>query len=309
MTMANRQNGGDAPVLALDLLSLGRLHLLRGEAAGILWHRYMLVVYLVILPVVLLLDTNPQARGYPLEVRGPIYMAAMAATMLTIGAVIDLAFRTGIRRMHLTPVLALSNIAALLASEAVSGLVFPAQSRGWTELLLVYGFYCVMAEFVAAVVVHLVLPKAIGELRGLPIARLAETDPARWQGKMAGTGTDAPPVTGIAGRLELDGRSLPFGSIVHLQAYGNYVVMRSRTGRELVSGPLAKLVAQVPAALGQQVHRSHWVAAAALRGWTISGRDITLYLADGETVPVAKTRRGEVRAWLQSLDIPQGKPK
>lgn len=293
--------------IALDLLSLGRLHLARGEAGRIVWHRYMLIVYLVILPVLMLLDTNPQVHGQAAEIRGPIYMAAMAATMLAIGAVIELAFRSGIHRLHLTPVLAVANLAAIAAAEVTSRLLLLAQPRGWTEMLLVYGFYCAMAEIVAAIVLHNVLPTAIGELRGKPITRLAETDPALWPEPLAPRETEA--ATGAEDRLDLDGRSLPFAALRHLQAYGNYVVLQSPTGKELVAGPLARLVAQIPAPLGRQVHRSHWVAAAALRGWSLSGRVIALYLADGTTVPVAKTRRGEVRAWLESLDIPQGKPK
>lgn len=293
--------------IALDLLSLGRLHLARGEAGRIVWHRYMLLVYLVILPVLMLLDTNPQVHGQAAEIRGPIYMAAMAATMLTIGGVIELAFRSGIRRLHLTPVLAVANLAAFAAAEVTSRLLLPAHPRGWAEMLLVYGFYCAMAEIVATVVLHNVLPTAIGELRGRPITRLAETDPALWPLPAAPCETAA--VTGAEGRLDLDGKSLPFAALQHLQAYGNYVLMQSRTGKELVAGPLVRLVAQIPAPLGRQVHRSHWVAATALRGWGLSGRDIVLYLADGATVPVAKTRRAEVRAWIESLGIPQGKPK
>lgn len=296
--------------LALPLLTLGTLHLRRGEIGQIVTHRYMLVVYLLVLPVLILLDTNPQAHGHPIEVRGPVYIVAIAATMLTIGGAIELAFLAGLHRLPLTPVNMLATLVALAASEIVSRLIFTAQGRGLGELALVCSFYFVMAEIVASVLLHNVMPMILGEIRQIPIGTLVETDPAfcaaQAQAREAQGRADA---TGAGeGFLVVAERSVAFASLRHLQAYGNYVLLHSRAGKELVAGPLSRLVAQIPAAYGKQVHRSHWVAGHALRGWSVSGREVDLWL-DGETrVPVAVTRRREVLDWLAALGIRQGKP-
>lgn len=311
--------GTAPPSLALGLLTLGTLHLRRGESGQIVRHRYMLLVFLAILPLLMLIDSNPQAQGQPPEVRGPVYMAAMAALMLTIGGLIELAFRFGVRRLPFSPVLALANVAALATSEGVSRLILPAHNRSPSEFLLVYGAYWVLAEVVTALVLHNIMPAILAELRGLPIRSLADTAPdfrtapATAAGAAAGAETEPPaPARDTAaplasdGHLQVDQRSFAFASLLHLQAYGNYVQLRSRSGQVLVTGPLTRLVAEIPPAYGFQVHRSHWVAASALRGWSVRGRDIRLVLDGGHQIPVAVTRRRQVRDWLQDLNLPQG---
>lgn len=298
--------------LALGLLTLGTLHLQRGESGQIVRHRYMLLVYMAILPFLMFLDTNPQAHGQPAEVRGPVYMAAMAATMVTIGGLIELAFRQRIRRLPLSAVLALANVAALAASEGTSRLILPAHGRSLAEFLLAYGGYWVMAEVVAALVIHNVMPAILAELRDRPIKTLADTalDMPPVSGadqgatRMHGTETLTPDAP-VEGYLVVDQGRFSYASLQSLQAYGNYVLLRDRSGQRLVTGPLARLVAEIPPVCGFQVHRSHWVAASALRGWSVKGGDIRLNLVGDHRVPVAVTRRREVRDWLERLNLPQ----
>lgn len=318
-----RQGGaaeGEGRPLRVVLLTLGTLHLLPDEAVQVLRHRYLLLVYLAVLPVLILADTNSHTQGLAVEVRGPVYMAALAGAVLTIAFAGQFAFWRGWKRLSLTSVLGIATLVGLGMSEAVSHLLLDADNRSLVELVLVVGFYWVTAELVASFVLHKVVPHVLAELRGMPIRRLAETDPAFWQaaGGMAagmagpeGTG----PSEGAEGSAPAEGgflvaaeRRFAFAALLHLQAYGNYVMLHSRTGQELVTGPLARLVAQIPAGYGRQVHRSHWVAAAALRGWTAKGRDVTLLLDGAASVPVAVTRRREVRDWLAGLGIRQGKP-
>lgn len=60
-------------------------------------------------------------------------------------------------------------------------------------------------------------------------------------------------------------------------------------------------VAEMAPGRGLQVHRSWWVARAAVRGWCREGRAITLILGDGLRVPVARHRVATLRAqgWLE----------
>jgi hypothetical protein len=58
----------------------------------------------------------------------------------------------------------------------------------------------------------------------------------------------------------------------------------------------------MPATLGRQVQRSHWVALAAVEGVRKQGREIWLDIAGGGRVPVSAALKSEVQAWLDGRD-------
>ena len=303
--MTARQSGPEATVV-VNLLSLGRLYLAPGEVLSILLHRHLLVLYLTVLFLLVGLDFNGAEGVLGVELRGTIYIlsmgSAIAVLALSLLAAQAVAARRGRCVLHLSPVLILATISAVIVGEAMFRLLTPPQNEGVTRLALLFAFHYMIIEFAAAIVCHQLVPLILSELRGLPISKLFETDPALWQEEAATVEdvTDA-----VDGFLAVAGRSYPFASLVHLQADGNYVHLRAHGQTELLPGPLADLVRQLPQSLGKQVHRSHWVARSALTGWSADGREITLYLATGATVPVAVTRRRELRAWLTALGLPR----
>ena len=62
------------------------------------------------------------------------------------------------------------------------------------------------------------------------------------------------------------------------------------------------VVAAMEEGSGLQVHRSWWVARAAVRGWLRDGRSVTLILVNDMHVPVARNRLATLReqGWLSS---------
>lgn len=291
-------------VLTLHLLSLGKLHVLPGELQRIVLHRHTLSIYLVTLFVLVGLDTNDAARSLPVELRGAIYVCSMVAFMLAAMSSFTLfsfvAARRGSFAIHLSPILFFSTVCSVTVGEILLRLIVPAFNESLTRLILLFVFHYLVAELAATIFNHRLIPQILSELRGLPIRTLAESDPALWI-------ADAPaaPPPAPEGFLEAAGFSFPFQMLIHLQADGNYVHLRTTDRTELLPGPLSDLVRQLPEGLGMQVHRSHWVATTALRDWQASGRDITLRLTSGQTVPVAVTRRREVRDWLTGLGLPR----
>lgn len=291
-------------VLTLHLLSLGKLYVLPGELARIVVHRHILSIYLVTLFVLVGLDNNDAARSLPVELRGAIYVCSMVTFMLAAMSGFTLfsyiAVKRGSFAVHLSPILLLSTVCSVIVGEGLLRLSVPAFSESLTRIVLLFIFHYLVAELAATIVNHRLIPPILSELRGLPIRTLAESDPALWIAD-----APAPPMPLPEGFLDAAGFSFPFQTLIHLQADGNYVHLRTADRTELLPGPLSDLVRQLPHGLGMQVHRSHWVAATALRDWQASGRDITLRLTSGLTVPVAVTRRREVRDWLIGLGLPR----
>ncbi|NBE09251.1 LytTR family DNA-binding domain-containing protein [Paragemmobacter ruber] len=96
-------------------------------------------------------------------------------------------------------------------------------------------------------------------------------------------------------------KGIPVEDVLRLEASGNYVTVVTVRGRQLVPGPFAAVMAQMPVDKGRQVQRSHWVSRAAVVAVHRKGRDIWLQVTCGAQVPVSAALRSEVLAWLGPL--------
>lgn len=102
--------------------------------------------------------------------------------------------------------------------------------------------------------------------------------------------------------VELLGQNLEVAEVWHLKAEEHYVGVNLRDGRSLLlRGRLADAIAQLPQGIGMQVHRSHWVAGAALSDVRCTRESCNLRLHSGAEVPVARNRKAEVRPWAEAL--------
>ena len=86
--------------------------------------------------------------------------------------------------------------------------------------------------------------------------------------------------------------------VLRVEAQGNHVLVVTDRGRHVLPGPFGALVALLPADMGRQVHRSHWVACRAVLRTRRSGRYVMIETIDGAQVPIASTKFGALRAWL-----------
>ncbi|MEY4270077.1 MAG: hypothetical protein RLZZ58_1293 [Pseudomonadota bacterium] len=105
---------------------------------------------------------------------------------------------------------------------------------------------------------------------------------------------DAPP-SPLADRLPIG-----FGEILALEAEDHYVRVHGALRSTLVLIRMADAVAAQGHADGLRVHRSWWVARAAVRGVSREGRAATLTLITGQSVAVARDALPQLRAagWL-----------
>lgn len=77
--------------------------------------------------------------------------------------------------------------------------------------------------------------------------------------------------------------------LVRLQVRDHYVEVVTEAGMESVLIRLADAIAETEGVEGLQVHRSHWVARAAIRGLYRGRGKLVLRMSDGAVVPVSRT--------------------
>jgi hypothetical protein len=86
-----------------------------------------------------------------------------------------------------------------------------------------------------------------------------------------------------------------------LQMEDHYVRAHTARGSDLILTPLKDAIAELGATDGLQVHRSWWVARAAVAEPVTSGRNLSLRLSNGLEVPVSRASVAKLRAagWLR----------
>jgi DNA-binding LytR/AlgR family response regulator len=88
--------------------------------------------------------------------------------------------------------------------------------------------------------------------------------------------------------------------VMCLQMEDHYVRVHRASGSILELMPLQEAIARFGGAGGLQVHRSWWVAGAAVAGAERDARNWRLRLTNGLIVPLARNRVAEARArgWI-----------
>jgi hypothetical protein len=86
------------------------------------------------------------------------------------------------------------------------------------------------------------------------------------------------------------------GPILALQAEDHYVRIHTTRGSTLLLMRFADAIAELDGQPGLQVHRSWWVARAAVTGAARTGRRAELVLSNGLSVPVSRAAMVQARA-------------
>jgi hypothetical protein len=87
--------------------------------------------------------------------------------------------------------------------------------------------------------------------------------------------------------------------LIALHAELHYLRVETRLGNTLILYPFGQAVAELaPLQIGLQVHRSHWVAIAHVRGIRRDGAGLSCILDTGAVLPVGRSRKAEVAARL-----------
>jgi hypothetical protein len=88
--------------------------------------------------------------------------------------------------------------------------------------------------------------------------------------------------------------------LICLQMEDHYVRAHTAKGSDLILTPLKEAIAELGDVEGMQVHRSWWVARAAVTQTVTDGRGVTLKLSNGLEAPVSRASVARLRAagWL-----------
>jgi hypothetical protein len=89
---------------------------------------------------------------------------------------------------------------------------------------------------------------------------------------------------------------LPCTEVLRLTARDHYVDVITRRAQTSLLMRLSDAMAEMDGIPGAQVHRSHWVARAAVAGVRRSGTRLVLDLVDGSSVPVSRGYRDRAEA-------------
>lgn len=303
-------------VVRFRLISMEEIHLRPGEILQIARHRLMLLFYLALVLFLIVANANGTAREVPIELRGPVYIlgAVVGVTLvLTALRIAELAAARGRTvRVSASPLFFLAGMLGLYCGEALSILVVDSQPMGFVQGLLLVLFYYVMIEIAGGLAVHYIFPRALAEIRGqaappVPMPDLAPTAPANLPTLPTlptVQNTSVVPLRPVD-TIRIGNRRFLPTDIQRIEAEGNYVRIVTAKDRPLLPGPFSSVVARMPEALGRQVGRSHWVAAATVLGRRREGRDLYLLLSDGSDLRVSASRRDAVKAWLAELEAAQ----
>ena len=98
--------------------------------------------------------------------------------------------------------------------------------------------------------------------------------------------SNAPPEAALLARLSAGARA----DILHLRMQDHYVEVHTAAGMEMLLLRFRDAIREVEGVDGLQVHRSHWVARAAItRVERRRGGGVVLHLANGSEVPVSRS--------------------
>lgn len=202
-------------------------------------------------------------------------------------------------RQHQVPPIVLAVLASLLAAVplmfAVVWLETYLRTLPAPPPMLLLGVY----RDVAVLAVAIAIPAQM--VRGFALT------------SMRGTPDTAEPRMAEPARNAVDGGALPVAlgdRLLALSAEDHYLRVHTEQGSSLILRRLADAVAELPVDSGRQVHRSHWVAQAAVRRVERDGPRMVLVLTNGLRIPVSRTYRLAVQesGWPQADRPPDDNP-
>lgn len=278
---ASKNHAGEG--LHLRLINGETLRMRRFESMRAMLHRYLIALYVLMWIGLTVLDPSGQTTSTPLDIRLTQYGAGVLVVALGLIGIYTLAEAIfgGKGRVvvmtHWYVVLTVS-VLGLAASEATVFYLTGVERISAKIFAVLTVFYFVVIEIALQLVIWLLLPRILQEIR---------KDPAV-----------AEPATPSQARLRAGGHDIPVQTVLHLEAQGNYVGIVTDTHSYDVPGPFSALLVQLPDGLGLRVHRSHWVARRAVLAHRRKGRELVLDLTSGGEAKVALPRQAEVIDWL-----------
>jgi len=202
-----------------------------------------------------------------------LYWTVIAAVTWSIGVLVSLALGPRLERRGAGLPLRIG-VLGLVTGLAISGAVIAINAVAFGTLPSGLPEF---AEFVLTLIVIAIVVTALGAI--------LDRQPDRTAG---GSAKGPPPVLA---RLPVEKR----GRLLALSAEDHYVRVRTDRGDHMILMRLADAIAETAPEPGLQVHRSHWIARAAVRAARRHGDRAILTLPTGEEIPVSRANVPQLR--------------
>lgn len=218
-----------------------------------------------------------------------VFWSAVVALALVWGLLLRIGLERRFARLgRRRAVLLGSAISALVLSCPIRCLAIPLVPSGGRPLPgLAFFALVIFSAGLAVGLLRMVLDPLQAQARRLP-AEGGAKDPADPEAQ-DGTAVADP-------RLYLRLAPGPHGPLIRLSVDDHYVNVHTASGVQSVLLRLTDAIAETEGIAGLKVHRSHWVAQAAVRGARRAGGRWLLQMADGAEVPVSRAYLPDVAA-------------
>lgn len=261
-----------------------------------LWHPLFVSLVLGMVSIILILRPYDQFMPDDVMARTMIMASSILVFLTSALLLVTQSKRWPILTFTL-PILCVSVFFASLTG-VVTSVAAGGQALGFVDWVRLLGFNITLATLAEVFLATFLLERIALEtgMKALPIMAFAPMQEAEDIG-------EAPRSHDTAERwVDLLGERLPAHSILHLKAEEHYVSVMLEDGRTLLlRGRLADAIGQLPPDSGMQIHRSHWVAKAAVSNVFRAREGWRLRLTSGQDVPVARNRTMPVRAWANGV--------
>lgn len=261
------------------------------EFVSTLFHRYMIIHYILLYFFVITFDTrsdhaklfvDERARNIALSIVCGVLMLMLVLVALVVEYI---SYRWGTVRIKASPYL----LAAVTIGIGVDILISNESLMPTAKLLVLVVYYFVLIEAFAHMLMLVVVPRVLGDLRGrrpgaLPKTVVPVAEPQRvWE----------------ADHVEIGGKRIKPDTLIRIMAEGNYIRIITKDERIYLPGPFGAVVDPLPEWLGVRASRSDWVAARAAQAIRRDGRDMFVDMEDGTSVRVANSRQKVVLSVLK----------
>ncbi|MBU9697397.1 hypothetical protein GU927_005995 [Rhodobacteraceae bacterium HSP-20] len=289
MPVSDRTKAAPIPV---RLLFLGPFALTERQILGLFTHRYvLLLVFCCVVPTFWAQFSRDDGSSASIGLVTLFQLALATSVVLGLqllwGRVV---LHRGKGSVHLSPLILLGVIAAAGTGRAVSPLFGTDDLSDWRGFAILVLVGVATGELAAHFCARFMLEGILAELSGAPAAAAPEEPrPA------------AAPLRPEPRAILLGQTRIPVDALRSVQAAGNRVNATLRSGRVLTATTsFSSVTDQLAPQDGIAISRSVWLAATENPVPLRKAGELFLRLDDGSEWKVARPRRHDVQAWLES---------
>ncbi len=293
-----KDRSADPAALRVLFVTGRQIDLAPREVWRVLFHPSTTVLVLAVVAGMAAAHPYPVIRALPVHLATLFWAHVLFLFYLSFLALVRLARRTRVQFVVSVALLLVSTLLTLTSGWFLERATGSAATRDEiVSYTLFHWSLLVLAEFlIVTFALDRILREAGAAAPAFAPAAPRTLDPPPAPRPAAGNPPAA--LQPAAPMLHLQGVAIPTAEILSIAAEEHYLRVVTAERSRLLRGRMADVEAQIPSGLGMRVHRSHWIAARAVKGLRRTETGLVLDLTCGRSVPVARARQAAVRDWV-----------